>query len=386
MLFALCWFEYYPNLGIAFGDELQFLLSKLLKCAKSDPLAGFNHAIIPDRRGMYIIYEYLHDEQITPLALQILTRQEEWPMAWHDRQIAYACDLGCQAFYGDTRNYVGFWVTSTFQEAEKYLQMKTDLLRMLITAGIHQKEHCAWGLVLHSTIHGGAEVIALLSEHSYGGKKAPWLRHRFQKLVLVREYLVQTLKLLLQVGGTKVADLQLLDEVSQHAQKHNARTFSAWRNALEEAAQDLGINSPPSHEYQHRDSQSQRISADGSHKPDENTSEDGEWETEEPTSSGSDWETEEEWEDEGYMLRAAVDKGRLDDANPELRRTRIFTSCSSRHGLRGADISPDYDEDYWSHVYERIDGSNLDSGAPEPAGKKLMGVARAVRNFVSYFV
>ncbi len=323
-------------------------------------------------------------EFITPLALQVLARQEEWPVVW-DHDIASACDLGCHAFYGYTRNYVGFWVTSTFQQTKKYLQMKTDLLHMLIAAGIRHKggwQRC-WHDVLHATIHGGAEVIALLSEHSFGDKNAPWLRHRFQKLVLVREYLVRTLKLLLRVGGEKVADPQLLNEVSQHAQQHNARTFAAWRTALEEAAQDLGLDSPLGHEYRHHRSQDQRTNRDDAHKPDANISQDGDWETEEPTSdsSGSEWETEEEWEEESYMRCAAVDRDRLDDANPELQ-----CRCSCRHNLRGADISPDYNEDYWSHVYQRIEGSGLDPGTPEHGGKKLMSVARAVGNFISYFV
>ena len=85
------------------------------------------------------------------------------------------------------------------------------------------------------------------------------------------------------------------------------------------------------------------------------------------------------------MLRLAVDRDRPDDVNPELRRNGRDPS----RGVDcycGTDLSPDYNENYWSRGYPYLGWSGLKRPAPEQAGERLMDAARAVRNFLSYFV
>jgi len=108
-----------------------------------------------------------------------------------------------------------------------------------------------------------------------------------------------------------------------------------------------------------------------------------EWETDSSgaSDSASAWETEEEWE-EGYSLQTAIDRGKQLEfmKNPEI------CSCCSH---RGNDIDPNYNEEYWEHVYRRILGQNYDSPPqlqPPERAKKLKAVARAARDFISFIL
>lgn len=244
MLLASCWFECLPDTG--FDDSLRFLLEKLLISAKLDPFAGGDVLLDVDRSGEYRVLEFpnvLEDYPIHPTALDFLTQQREWPVSWNPLQLKTLGTIEELGYVDDdeARECIAFWVTSTFEDVEKYLQKKLALLRKFLAHDgcvTFNSQHLIEDAI-HSTIHNAAEVIALLSEHDYYGQGPPWLRHRFKKLVRIGAFILATLTLLLNFGRTHLADQPFLDRISRHAQSHNARIFCIWRKAFREVSRGL---------------------------------------------------------------------------------------------------------------------------------------------------
>lgn len=379
MLLASCWFECLPDTGKGFDDSLRFLLEKLLISAKLDPFAGGDVLLDVDRSGEYRVLEFpnfLKQHPIHPTALDFLTQQREWPVSWNPLQLKTlgTIELG-YVDDDETREFVAFWVTSTFEDVEKYLQKKLALLRKFLAHDgcvTFNSQHLIEDAI-HSTIHNAAEVIALLSEHDYYGQGPPWLRHRFKKLVRIGAFILATLTLLLNFGRTHLADQPFLDRISRHAQSHNARIFCIWRKAFREVSRGLDSASfNQSSNDCYIDSQT-ATSIDEQNEA--GAISEGEWETESSSESSSEWETEEEWED-GYMLDTAVDRSHPDDYNPQIQGARH--TCSSK--------MHDYDEKYWSHLYPRIKKSNVDGTCSKPSEGKLKGVAHAALSLMSFIV
>ncbi|KAK4203425.1 hypothetical protein QBC40DRAFT_24004 [Triangularia verruculosa] len=381
ILVMSCWFEYKADVGELYNDKLQHILNRLLRSARSDPLVSWaGISAVADLDSYYTLEEFPNDtsgrqvREIASSTIRVLLAQDvwEWELPWaNPEQVTLACSLGYNAFPKSVRFFVGFWVTSTHEQAMSYLERKKVLIDSLIqNSGELRLRHSAWEKALHATIHGGAEVIALLSEHDRGAHRAPWLRHRFRKLVLVRKHMLYTLTLLLRLGGKALADPQLLDRVSEHAESHNARTFFAWSTALKKAGQSFG-HVPP-----------EQCFSRSSDEVDE-VDEVDEWETERSVASDSDsgWETVEEWE-EGYSVKTAIDREKQEDYGDNLE----VCSCG-RQKHRGDDIDFNYDEEYWEHVYSRIETSNYDSPpkvSKSDTLKRLKAAASAARDFISY--
>ncbi|CZR69818.1 uncharacterized protein PAC_19718 [Phialocephala subalpina] len=440
MLFISCWFQSGGSIS-KHEDHFQYLLNKLLRNAKSDPFSRSDARIGVNRKAQYCPLEFpgLDFSDTLPLAgLNSLIRQEEWPLSWDPGNLYEFCDAAHYPWlmrgnekHGPEREHVSFWVTCTASEIKAYLEAKSDLLSELLKHNRLLDTRCACHLenCVNLAIHKGAEVIALLSEHDYYRGSAPWLRHRTKKLILVQAYMLKVIKLLLILGSTQLANRTVLENFSEHAADHNARTFNVWNKALKEASLELqALNRPYSsiiqtylYDISQRDENHENCKGksgvtrspvmgvgrdyykEGQQSSSETRIEDpasgpfqamamdstnvveqhdsGEddsagWETDESDLTDSAWETEEEWE-EGYKLESAVDRVPLDDHNPDLEDTKRHT-CSA--------AIKDYDEEYWSHVYDRIKGSNMDSTpASDPKGK-LERITGIVGTFVSAFV
>jgi len=225
---------------------------------------------------------------------------------------------------------------------------------------------------IHELIHSGGNVIALLTEHTYSDGSVPWVRHRVKKLILIREFMIQTLILLLDFSGSHITDPIELDKISIHAQLHNARTVYIWRRALEKASEGARSTRPCCPlENTGRVVQTDASTNDGDHVT--AFVEEDDWETEGSDGSQSGWETEEEWE-EGHMLDTAVDRDPQDAENKQKRRP---AGCTCQGSTR------DYDEEYWSHVYPRLSMSQEDEASSKTSESLLKSVAQASASFIS---
>jgi len=380
-LFAVCWSDVFSNLPMisSQGDRFRFLLSKLLTSAKTDPFCGRDAFVVVPPEGKYQLYDFpgvVHegeDAQVSTLQLESLMGQKEWQITLAPPQLNELCSARWLCGSKNIRNvriHVSFWVTSQAEDVKYYLDTKLGLIRRFLDYGLLYLEpeghHCVI-TALHTAIHQGGEVIALLSEHDYyGSGHQPWIRHRFKKLVLIERWLTEVIKLLLTHGVTHVTDPEIMNSLCHHARRHNARTLRAWMKALRACTEDhlrvftLEMNTVLSE----NDGKTAR-----SDEPEEQDT-DRQWETEDTEGEESEWETEEEWE-EGYMLDMAMDREHSDARNPQI---------SDEERLEGLE---DYDEIYWEHVYARIIGSNMDPVPPGHSESKLWRLARYARGYIS---
>jgi hypothetical protein len=378
-IFTCRWFEGHLDDGIRFDDEYRFLISKLLSEAKTDPFGCEEEALVSVEDGRYrcqtfpgmFPHEYL-DDFIHPTALEVLMRQTEWSLSWNPYQIRLMCDFSWVADY--PKSYVQYWVTSTSTEIKKDLEARTSFLQsFLANKSSLAGKFPQMGLdAIHNLIHSGGNTIALLTEHEYNDHGVPWVRHRFKKLILIREFMVQVLKIFLNLWRPYIADPLKLNEISIHAQRHNARTVHIWRQALEEASQAPRLTGL----YCTLENTGLVAQADASINDNDQVTtsvEEDDWETEDSDGSHSGWETEEEWE-EGYMLDAAVDRDPYDNENKQKSRP---AGCSCTGIIR------DYDEAYWSHVYSRISGLHQHQAPLKTDEGVLKRIAQASASFIS---
>lgn len=280
------------------------------------------------------------------------------------------------------QEWVSYWITSSISEVDRHLTARFDMLEKLWKTGAfdHENENTITEAI-HSTICCGAEIIALLSEHTYGDDESPWIRHRFQKLIRLSAFLQETLTWLLVKWRYQMSKA-IFEDILQHALGHNARTSAAWIKAVEEATKLLEL--PNVSERPESSSVECNFNILRAEDQDSGTEQDYEWESEDEEGGSSCWETEEEWE-EGYELGRAVDIDDRDCFNYQLDSER-------RHYMHdlGEDKYwkwlTDYDERYWSHVYKRIEESELDSKEPELREGKLRRASKAIATFLSYVV
>ena len=394
MLFVACWFEHHRGVGDQFNDKLSFLLSKLLRNAKSDPFSRCEALLEVDTTGVLYTkcgFEFHGlanslDDMLSFAALDSLVRQETWPLSWNPWQTSVAISLGLENFpdtYPSTVSaFVKFWVTSSATQIRVYLEAKQRFHRLLLCSGTVAKvsPECLLNAI-DEIIHSGGEIIALLTENHYGDSGAlAWVRERVRKLILVREYMIDILTTLL-LTPTVQAELSrappLLDHFTEYAQCHNARTVRAWNDALIAVTRSLrNIHGDTKPQIQQLVEHAQLA-----HAVIDNEVTDG-WETDSsgpqahnPEDDLSGWETEEEWEEDRYMLNQAKDIHDEDAINLQIR----SPECSGNFS--------DYDEDYWSHVYARIEGDGMDSPVSKESTRgTLKSILSTTRDLLAFIV
>lgn len=369
-----------------YEDHFRYLFNKLLKSAKADPFSLSDALVKINHSGEHILWHfpgcdiYGPYRTTSPSELGLLMEQKEWEITWDRDQLDHLCSptqFPPLESIEEVRADVSFWVTAASDQIERYLDTKLDLIKRFLSLGILSltpgASHCVIE-ALHNTIHEGGEVIALLSEHSYGSRgKQPWIRQRFKKLVLIRTWLIEVFKALLSSGSEYIAaSPYVMDMLCEHAQRHNARTLSAWMESLRALSDDQNQRNTP--EVEPRDSGDENRMTAGNEGSVENTDEG--WETEDTESRVSDWETEEEWE-EGYWLQTAIDREDHDERNPQIK-------DEDRHTC--GNYSMDYDEGYWQHIYPRILGPGIDPVSKAPSEGKLRRLAGYARDFLAGIV
>ncbi|KAI1123642.1 hypothetical protein F5Y10DRAFT_285899 [Nemania abortiva] len=368
MILCSTWLEDRPELDHKLEDVFPYAINTFLNRAKTDPFADQEAYVVIDRYGDYRGHPGAQPEfNIHPEALKHLIHQDEWPLPWSPTQINGLCDL--RTLGDSVEDYVKFWVTCPADQVNVALGARLDLLRLLV------KNNKALPDKLHyheanEIIHRGGEVISLLTEHEYHDGTTPWVRHRFKKLILVRNCMLNILRLLLQLQPPIPTYENFINYVSEHAQRHNLRTLHIWHTALKEAG--YGLPKEGNHAVvtglDDQDTGSAHESSCG-----------GEWETDYSSEAESNWETEEEWE-EGPMLASARDINRRDEENTQQKRP---TGCTCQGAER------DYDEWYWSHVYSRIawyGSTNSDGSQPPQEEGAINRLARAACSIASYVV
>ncbi|KAF2228681.1 hypothetical protein EV356DRAFT_537890 [Viridothelium virens] len=383
-LSAQCWSETCLEVPVnaSLEEHGNFLVRKLLRSAKTDPFSTTDAYVRIGPEGGHEVVDFpgmvrgFPPEPMTKLQLDVFMTQNEWQLVWSSWQLnelSSVRSLEPLDRESDVRSYVAFWVTSDAEIIRKLLDSKLDLLGAFLNLNLLHLEPAADHSVidaLNVAIHQGGEVIALLTEHSYySHEREPWIRHRFKKLVLIECWLTKVFQLLITHGVTYMADSDVVNELCQHARKHNARTLYAWTKALGLCAKE---NSPlPGSRLNNF------VSTDDSVATGSVTTEvleiDDDWETEDTDVEESGWETEEEHE-EGYMLEIAIEKKEDDARNPNLRDKDRHTCCKALE---------DYDEGYWSHVYPRIMRSKMDSGAKKHEESTLRKLTRHVRDLMA---
>lgn len=306
---------------------MDYFLNKLLNHAKTDPFSGTEALLtVAPYKGSQILNfpgVYFHElnQNISLRQMDLLLSQTEWPLAWGSHQL----DILSSAKYypcrkaPNIRHHIAFWITSQAEDVSKYLHTKLDLVEKIIDHGTLDlgAEHSVVQ-ALHVAIHEGGEVVAILTRHQYCSSfpgYQTWIRHRSKKLMIIEKWLTELFCLLLTKGSAYVTDAVVLEELYQHARKHNARTLGAWTKALKACAHDhardtVSVNSMA-------DSSDNAASVDDAAS--DKTGAHSEWETE---NSGSDddseWETEEEM-DEGQLGQSVKDKHCVDATNPDLK-------------------------------------------------------------------
>ena len=353
--------------------------------AKTDPFCGSDAYVVVAPNGGYRLYDFPgavapdEHEEISTLQLELLMGQKEWQITWAQTQLhelSSARWLYWSEHIQHVRTHVSFWVTSQAEDVKKYLYTKLGLIRRLLDYGLLYLEpggnHCVIE-ALHTAIHQGGEVIALLTEHKYyDSGQEPWIRHRFRKLVVIERWLTEVIELLLTSGATHIADSEVVDSLCRHAQRHNARTLCAWIKALRACTEDRPR--PSRQEMDTVVSETDGKTARSDDPEEQDT--DKQWETEDTEGEGSEWETEEEQE-EGYMFERAVDRECFDARKPQISNEERHTCYN---GLQ------DYDETYWKHVYPHIIGSNMDTISPGHRESWLWRLARYAGDFIAPFV
>ena len=329
------WYDAGLNLPSASSEDdyMNYLLSKLLNRAITDPFSvseallavapykGFQLLNFP---GVYVCDDY---DNISLRQLDLLLCQTEWPLTWDSRQL----ELLSSARYhsrrdvSEIRHHVAFWITSQAEDVSGYLYTKLDLIEKITNHGTLDlgAKHSVVR-ALHKAIHEGGEVIEILTRHlhcsCFPGRK-PWIRHRFKKLVIIEKWLTELFHLLLTKGSAHVTDAVVLEELCQHARKHNARTLCAWTKALKACAhehtQDIGSADNMA------SSSDNTVSVEDANS--DNTAVDLEWETENSHSDDtSEWETEDEL-DEGLLFEFVKDRYCIDATNSDLKGKSRYT-------------------------------------------------------------
>lgn len=209
-IFALSWADVFSELPMIYpqGDHFNFLFSRLLKSAKTDPFESEGLLLVPPLEEEYVIYSFPGcvnpDKQISTLHFVSLMGQKEWQIILDHVQLGELCNarfMHWSQLIQDVHDHVEFWVTSQVKNVENYLYAKLGAIRRFLDYGLLDLKpggsHCVTK-ALHTAIHQGGEVIALLSEHDYyDSGHQPWIRHRFKKLVIIERWLKTK-----QPGGT----------------------------------------------------------------------------------------------------------------------------------------------------------------------------------------
>ncbi|KAK4208891.1 hypothetical protein QBC37DRAFT_378605 [Rhypophila decipiens] len=377
MIFATVWSECCPTSAEQLNDKFFFLVSKLANKSQSDPFCSSEAIVLVDTTGLYRCCQFpgtrdqYPREMLSFAALDFFVRQETWKLSWTPHQPSAAVSLGCDWFpeeseeSEDISELVSFWVTVHACEIRGYLEAKKKLLELLLRSDAMAADNGPAYLLsaIDELIHSGGQIIALLTEHSYGNsRERPWVRERLRKLVLVREYLTKIFStiLLIPIVQAELVRGPALENFTEHAQRHNARTLRAWRPQSQESVEDTELQEVMDDNY--------KVTADG-------------WETDDsqsqiiqdPGDDDSDWETEEEWEEDTYMLDKAKDIYDEDAMNLQIRSPKCCEDCS------------DYDEDYWSHVYSQFKNENLDTASPERNTRGILrNIASATRDILAF--
>ena len=347
-------------------DHFKFLLTRLLESSKTDPFDS-EALMLVTPLGQYQLYRFpgcvSPKYEISILQFETLLNQREWQITWHHQQLEELCSARLLYFsqqIEDVQGHVLLWVTDRAEDLEWYLYAKLGAITRLLNYPLLDLKpggsHCVIG-ALHTAIHQGGEVIALLSEHDcYHDGHQPWIRDRFKKLVIVEKWLTEVIKLLLIQKAIDVVDLDIMNELCQHARNHNARTLCVWMRAMRVCAEDH----PQFSRFKMNIAISETHSETTQSDEQEEQESDRQWETEDSEGAGSEsdveevWETEEEWE-EGYMLETVVERKHNDEKNPQIN----GEECPQCHN-----VLDDYDERYWPHVYSRLIGSDTNTASP----------------------
>lgn len=319
LLFCSTWFEQNRVAG-EFNDLFRHLVNKLIFHAQSDPLAGGNALVAIYSNGEYRSSSFpglikYQGFRVHSVALELLVRQTEWQLLWDQDQLLEICTL--QPAHEDARDFVQFWVASEHEEVEVAFQARLSLLQWLLDSDAFTPSTLPnLGLdALYTIIDSGAQVTALLTECDYYGQGPPWLRHRFRKLTLVRNYMLHIIKCVLQLWRPYLVNPSTLNGVSEYALQYNARVFNTWKTALKEAGMDFpskyldhewletGVDSWIPEERKHR----------GTHDEQKKKTE---------CCDGS----EEEWEEE-YRPNTAVKISLRDERNTQNPQTRDCRQC-----------------------------------------------------------
>ncbi|TPX08538.1 uncharacterized protein E0L32_010025 [Thyridium curvatum] len=339
----------------ALSDDFQFLTHRVLRYAEQDPFCACSALIKVTREGDYgaesfpgslgrwqdnIYYSYL----VHPVILRAILSQSDWLLSWDERQLQELCNiLPCSEVVGfgfcewkeTEKMRLKFLVISHAKELQSHLDSKTKLLRLLLDHGVFSTTaelgRSLYIDAIHTTIHSGGSAFSLLTEHDYYGKEPPWIRQKFQKLLHIRAFMLDTLTIILDAlwSVSPKNDDPHWKEFAQHAQSHNLRILNVCMTALRNS------------KYQTSDT-GFAIDSDSGGNDDrpnhQHTGDDEGWETEHSSSEEDGWETEEDWQ-EGYMLDKAVDRDHLDDRNMQMQRCE---ACQN-----------DFDDSCWEHVLSR---------------------------------
>lgn len=354
------------------ADRLDYFFQKLLTVAKTDPFsAGEVLVTITPYRGLKFLRfsgmfaSIYHGPG--PHQLDLLIKQTEWPLNWCCWQLddlTSARYLHLSENIADVRENIAFWVTAHAKDVIPYLGSKASLAKRLLDHS--QLDLAAEHSVvraLHTTIHEGGGVIDILTRHLYCNcfpGRQPWIRHRFKKLVLIESWLRNIFYLLLTKGYRQVANQEHLDGLCQHAQQHGARTLCMWTKALKLSA---------AYRFRHRGMES--TEDDNKSRDTRETESESDWESDySQVDDNSDWETEEELH-EGRLFGTARDRGEF-DTNPDLDgRSRLSGNLS------------EYDEEYWSHLYNYYIGSKVGNPPEKPKESMVRQLTRYAQEFLS---
>jgi cytidylate kinase len=307
-------------------------------------------------------------EERVPHQLDLLITQMEWPLGWSALQLDELTSARSFFWSKNTiyvRGHIAFWVTAHDEQVKFYLDTKLSLAQRLL-------DHCQFDLTakhsvvlaLNRTIHEGGRVIDILTRHLYCNcfpGRQPWIRHRFKKLVLIQSWLTDVFCLLLTKGYRQVAKQEHMDELRQHAQQQNARTLRIWTKAVKRSVANRFLHRGMDSSEDDNDSVDAR-----------ETESESDWESDYlQADDDSDWETEEEIDD-GQPFGTARDRDGYDTTNPDL---------DGRPRYSGNLY--EYDEEYWSHLYNHCVGSKVHISPEKP--KKSIGqkLTRYAQEFLS---
>lgn len=284
-------------------------MGMLLRRAQTDPFSGKEILLTVNEGGLYRCILGSLREYISIAAIEYILTQDEWPIYWDSWQIYLLCDLLSPPF--PIARYVKSWVTSTSEQANSVLQAKLQLLRLFVK---HNKIPPSSKLCVAQRliVQSGGVAIKLLGEDNYSDGCTPWVRHRSRKLILVREWMLAMSQALFSLCNPSSSHQGIpIDQMCSYAQTHNLQGQHIWHT-------------------------------DGSSEPE------------------SDWETEEEWE-EGPM-RTSARGAYPEDVENLQKRHKSDCTCQGPE--------PDYDEDYWSYVFDRNASQCADNALPDQKRKR----------------